>query len=131
MMSPTIMLELQLEGREATGKALKPHRKEGKLPVVIYGTGVTPGNYFIDTIAFTKVWREAGETTLVSLNADGKKKEALIHDVAIDPLLRTPIHVDFLLVDANKPVEVSVELVFEGVAPVVKNLGGVFGQGFA
>lgn len=118
-------LTIEMEGREVTGRAVAPHRAEGKLPVVVYGAGAAPGNYFVDARSFEKIWKEAGESTMVSLSYDGKQKDALIHDVQVDPLKQTAIHADFYLVDENKPVEVAVPLEFEGVSPAVKNLGGV------
>ena len=120
------MQSLVLEGRQVTGKALGPYREEGKLPVVVYGHGIKEsGNYFVSLKDFNKVYEEAGESTVITLEYDGKSKDTLIHDVARHPLSGTVIHADFYAIDANKPVEVAVELKFVGVAPAVKNLGGI------
>lgn len=118
------MLSLALENRTTFGKGLTASRRAGSLPVVVYGAGHKSGSFFVDAKSFKKIWQEAGESTLVSLaEKGGKNFDVLIHDVATNPLSGEAIHVDFLAIDANKPVEVSVELEFIGISDAVKNLG--------
>jgi large subunit ribosomal protein L25 len=50
----------------------------------------------------------------------GSNLDVLIHDVSVNPITGEPIHVDFMVIDANKTVEVSIPLEFIGVAPAVK-----------
>jgi len=120
------MQNLVLESREAKGKKLAPFRKEGKLPVVVYGHDIKEsGNYFVDMKTFKKVYEAAGESSVVTLEFDGKTKDTLIHDVAVHPVTDEPLHADFLSIDTSKPVEVAVELNFVGVSPAVKNFGGL------
>lgn len=54
------------------------------------------------------------------LDIEGKKVDVLIHEVQFDPVKDTAIHIDFLAIDMNKPVEVVVSLTFTGVAPAEK-----------
>jgi hypothetical protein len=54
----------------------------------------------------------------------GKERSVLIQDVELDKIYGTPIHVDLLAVKADEEVEVGVPLVFTGVAPAEKDLGG-------
>ncbi len=119
------MLELQTEKREIFGKKLKPFRKQGKLPAVLYGPKEKSQPLFVLLKDFKKLWKEAGESTVIQLNLEKSRKEVLIQDVAMDPIKDEPIHVDFYAVQMDKPIEASIALVFEGVSPVVKNLGGV------
>jgi large subunit ribosomal protein L25 len=74
---------------------------------------------------FLRVFEQAGESTLVSLDlaSEGLLK-VLIQDAARDPVRGDVIHVDFRQVDMNKPVEVSAVLSFVGESPAVKLLGG-------
>jgi len=55
---------------------------------------------------------------------EGKGHDVLIHEVQYHPIKGQPIHVDFYVVQKDKKIEVDVPLVFEGVAPAVKELGG-------
>ncbi len=120
-----IMLELKTESREVFGKKLEPFRKQGKLPAVLYGPKEKSRPLFVFLKDFKKLWKEAGESTVIQLNLEKSKKEVLIQDVAIDPVKDEPVHVDFYAVLMDKPIEASIALVFEGISPAVKNLGGV------
>ncbi len=116
---------IKLEKREIFGRALRGARRGGKMPVVIYGAGEKSMPYFVNEIDFMKTWRESGESTMLSLDIDGKHKDALIQEVSFHAVSGKPLHADLLVVDTSKPVEVSVEFEFEGLSPAVKNFGGV------
>lgn len=103
------------------GKKLKLARKEGKLPAVLYGRGKKTTPLFVDLKEFKKIWKEAGETTIIKI----KNEDAIIQDVAIDPVKNEPIHADFYVVEMNKPITAEVPLVFKGVSPAEKELGGI------
>ncbi len=119
------MLELKAENRTIFGKNLKVSRKEGKLPAILYGPKEKSHPIFISLKDFKKIWQEVGESTVIQLNLGNSKKEVLIQEVAVDPVKDEPIHVDFYAALMDKPIEAAVELVFEGIPPAVKNLGGV------
>ena len=115
------MLEMTLEKRDTFGKKLAKSRAGGKLPVVVYGSKHASGSYFVPAKEFKKVWKAAGESTLVSLKEEKKTYDVLIQDVAVHPLTGEPMHADFYAIDANKPVEVKVALEFVGVSEAVKS----------
>lgn len=126
------MLELQTEKREVFGKKLEPFRKQGKLPAVLYGPKEKSQSLFVSFKDFKKLWKEAGESTVIQLKltSDVKKsstsdvvKEVLIQDVAMDPVKDEPLHVDFYAVLMDKPIQAAIPLVFEGEAPATKTRG--------
>ena len=117
-------LTLKGEKREITGKALVASRKEGKLPAVVYGPKTENSAFFVNLGNFKKLWRKAGESTLIDLDLDGKTISVLIQSLDLDPILSEPVHVDFYAPDLTKKITTSVPLVFEGEAPAVK-IGGV------
>ncbi len=133
------MLELQTENREVFGKKLESFRKQGKLPAVLYGPKEKSRPLFVSLKDFKKLWKEAGESTVIQLILDDKskparndsvvaksgRKEVLIQEVAIDPVKDEPVHVDFYAVQMDKPIEAAIALEFSGISPAVKNLGGV------
>lgn len=121
------MLELQSEKRDKFGKGLERSRKEGKLPAVVYGKGIESVSLFVQMADFRKVWKEAGESTIVNLKGESFSKPVgvIIQQVDIDPTSSKPSHVDFYQVDMAKTIQVSVPLVFEGISVAVKELGGV------
>lgn len=96
-------------------------RSNGMVPAVVYGASVENTSISVSSIDFVKVFKEAGESSTIVLDMGGKKVDVLIHDVQFDPVKSFPLHVDFLAVDMNKPVEVSIPLEFTGVAPAEKS----------
>jgi large subunit ribosomal protein L25 len=91
------------------------------VPAVVYGARVENTSISVPSITFKKVFKEAGESTAITLDLDGVKLDVLIHDVQVDPVHGFPIHVDFLAIDMNKPIEVAIPLEFVGIAPAEKN----------
>ena len=55
----------------------------------------------------------------------GSSDDVLVYDAEKDPVKGEFIHVDFYALDVDKPITADVNIVFEGAAPAVKELGGV------
>ncbi len=117
------MFTLAAEKRD-TSVDIKELRAGGKIPGVFYGAKTKSTPISISKIDFKKIWKEAGESSVITLHALGEEVDVLIHDVALDPVTDEPIHFDFYAIDKNKKVTVSVPLVFSGESLAVKNLGG-------
>ena len=95
-----------------------------QIPAVYYGAGKEAVSISISAKEFGKVWKEAGETTAVTLSVDGTKVSTLIHDMQREAVKGTITHVDFLVIDMNKEIEVTVPIEFTGLAEAEKgNLG--------
>lgn len=99
-------------------------RATGVLPGIYYGRVETATPIAMDQAAFEKVWKEAGETTIISLAGAGDDKQVLIHSVDQHPVTGVPLHVDFYVFEKGKKLHVSVPVEFEGTAPAEKE-GGV------
>ena len=95
------------------------------MPAVFYGPKEESTPIAIETVVFKKLWKEAGESTVIELKGDGILKEVLIHDVDIHPVSGEPRHADFYVIEEGKKVTVKIPLEFVGVAPAVKELGGI------
>jgi large subunit ribosomal protein L25 len=78
----------------------------------------------VATKEFKKILHQAGESTMITVDAGEVKKDVLIHEVAFHPVNGEPVHADLLVVDKTKTVEVDVPLRYEGVSVAVKDLGG-------
>lgn len=119
------MLTLAIEKREKVGK-LDGIRASGLLPAVYYGPKEASTTATVSNIEFKKVWKKAGESSVIILkDKAGTEHEALIHAVDIHPLSGEPLHVDFYVIEKGKKVEVEVPIVFAGISPAVKDLGGI------
>lgn len=101
-------------------------RAERKIPAVCYGVSQENLHLELDYQHFRKVFREAGESSLIDLAVDGEPsaQKVLIHDVTYNPVTNAFEHIDFLRVDMNKKIHTRASLKFEGVSPAVKDLGG-------
>lgn len=96
-------------------------RKTGELPAVFYGAGKESTSISVPLITFKKVWEKAGESSAIKITGPKIAIDALIHEVQLDPVTNEPIHVDFLAIDVNKAIEVSIPLEFIGVSEIVKS----------
>jgi len=119
------MLALKAQARENKKTVNKKLRNEGYVPAVFYGAKNESTPIAINAKDFMRVWKEAGESSMVILDTPKGKLSTLIHDIQFDPVTNEPRHADFYVVDKDKETEVTVPLLFEGVAPAVKELGGV------
>lgn len=99
-------------------------RAEGFVPGVFYGHKEATTPCVFPLVAFKKVWKEAGESTVVTLEMPKGKVSALIHEVQVDPIKGQPIHVDFYALEKGQEVSVHVPLEFTGVSIAMKDLGG-------
>lgn len=117
---------LQLEAHTRTNEKPDALRAAGMVPAVFYGFGKTSTAIAVPAVPFTKLFREAGETTAVTLMLGKEAIPVLIHDVQRHPISGEPSHIDFLVVDMKKETEVAVPLEFIGVAEIEKSgLGAV------
>lgn len=113
--------------RKETGSVASVHmREEGGLPGVVYGGGIAESTpVLLDAKEFAKVFKEAGESTVIALKGLDEDKQVLVHDIDFDPILGTARHVDLYAVKKGQKVTVEVPLVFVGIAPAEKELGAM------
>ncbi len=99
-------------------------RTEELIPAVLYGYKTENITLNVDKIEFDKLFREAGESTLIELDIDGKSIIVLVHDIQKDTVSGEIIHIDFYKPDLEKKVQVVIPLYTEGEPAAVKNHGG-------
>jgi large subunit ribosomal protein L25 len=120
------MLSLQAKIRNILGRKVKGLREKDLIPAVCYGHGIKPRSVEVSYLSFEKVFKEAGESSLIDLIIDKEKPvKVLIHDIQTDPLTDKIIHVDFYQVKAGEKITTEIALKFVGEPPVIKELGGV------
>lgn len=118
------MTTINAQKREVTGKKVDSLRKQGVLPGVLYGPEVENTPIELNAVDFSKIYREAGESSLITLKIGTKDYPVLIYDTKRDPMTSEFIHVDFYQPILTEEVEASVPIVFEGESLAVKELGG-------
>jgi large subunit ribosomal protein L25 len=122
------MISLPATLRTVFGKKTKSIKHQGQIPAVVYGPGVKNANISVDEKEFKKVLKVAGESSLIELLIDAQKRPVLVNKIQKDPVSDRIIHIDFFQASLKEEVEVSVALVFEGVAPAEKDLGGTLNK---
>ncbi len=124
------MLTIQASKRDVVGKAVQSLRRKGFIPAVVYGKGIPATSLTLETKEFAKIYKEAGENTLVGLifsteNGGTTETQVLIHDVVEHSLKRSILHVDLCAVALDELTQAMVPLVFIDEAPAEQDLGGV------
>lgn len=118
------MVTLTVKKRD-TKENLYNLRKGGNIPAVFYGPKEDATPITISQVDFDKVWRDAGESTVITLKSDSGDHDAMIHDVDRDPVTGKSRHVDFYVIEKGKKIKVHVPVELDGIAPAVKELGGI------
>ena len=113
-------------GRPTGSAAARRMRHEDVIPAVLYGHGMTPVSVAVGRrdlrLALSGA---AGVNTVLDLTVDGKVYPAIVKDLQRHPVRRTVSHVDFIQVNLDEEITVSVPLRLEGEATAVANGGGL------
>lgn len=105
---------LQVEKRTVLGKKIKKLRREGILPANIYGKELASVAIQMQYKDFDAVYKEIGETGLVDIMVDGENRPALIKNLQLESVSRTPLHVDFYQVNMKEKVKTMVPIEIVG-----------------
>jgi len=123
-------MDLEVQSRAEIGsRKSKRLRLSGLVPGIVYGKGKEAVSIAVNNKDLRKTLStEAGRNVIINLviKGDGKaKKEFVItHEVQRDPFTGSYEHIDFMVIDMNKPIEAEVPAHIVGEAPGAK-AGGV------
>ena len=118
------MITLAIEKRDVKID-VQSLREAGKMPAVFYGPKEKSTSVMVSTVEFIKVYKKAGESSVIILKDGEEEHEALIHDIDVHPLTGAPRHADFYVIEKGKKVKVHVPLTFIGISPAVKEKGAI------
>ncbi len=123
-------LVINAKTRTQSGKGVARRLREvGQLPAVMYNSKGESGMLEINESEFFKVWKQATPTTLISLVVDGGKGSlAFIKATDYNIIIDKNIHVDFHVIDEDKPLVATMKILTSG-NPVGVRDGGVFEKG--
>jgi large subunit ribosomal protein L25 len=113
-------LMLALEVKPRKDESADTLRAEGSVPAVFYGPKEGATAVAVDARSLERVWKEAGETTIITLKGIGEDKDTLIHDVQFHPVTGALLHADFYVLEKGKKIKINIPLEFEGAAPAEK-----------
>jgi large subunit ribosomal protein L25 len=113
-------------GRETGSPASRRLRGDGTVPGILYGHGMTPLAVAVERrdlrVALSGA---AGVNTVLDLTVDGTVYPAIVKELQRHPVRRNVIHVDFIQVNLDEAITVSVPLRLVGEAKTVEQEGGL------
>ena len=106
-------VELVAESRTQTGSRISRRlRREGRLPVNLYGHGEAPESLHVAARELETALRH--HAMFIKMRVDGKDQPAVVHALQHDPITQELLHADFIRVSATEKIEVSVALKIHG-----------------
>lgn len=121
-------MELSVQPRTILGKKVRTLRKEGLIPAELYGHGVKNVHLSVPAKEFNKLFKEAGETTVITLHVGGEKHPVMVHEVLHDRILGDIVHVDFHEVRMDEKIRAHVPVEFVGESPAVKEFAAIINK---
>ena len=110
---------LKAQTRTVIAKGLNRLRRDGLLPGILYGTDMNP-------VALQLPAHEAGQiltrlqgTVLIDLEVDGQNHTTIVRELQRDVLTGHPLHVDFMAVDMEQVLTITVPISLVGESPAV------------
>lgn len=91
-------------------------RRNGQIPVVVYGNDQEPVHVSVDILEFQAILRNEGVNAVLELVIEGEKNLVMIKAVDQNVLTLNIDHADLLNVKRGEQVEVEVPVVFTGEA---------------
>ncbi len=112
-MSQPIELNASLRTELGTGASRRLRQPGEKLPGIIYGGEDAPQPVTLSANELAKAMQqETFLSQIVKVRVDGAEQQALVRDLQLHPVNDKVLHVDFLRVDAHRPIQTNVPLHF-------------------
>lgn len=121
---------LKADKRTVLGKKIKQLRRQGIVPGNVFGKGVDSQSIQVNSTEFNRVYKEAGETSLVWLKIEGEAKDrpTLITGVAFNPINGEKLHIDFHQVNLKEKVTANVPVEIIGESELINSNLAVLSQ---
>ncbi len=121
---------VKLDPRTVTGKKVRQLRRQGVIPVHLYGAAMQPSNLQVDGRTLNRLLIQVGSNIPVSVEVEDQEMENIcfVREVQRHPVTDEVIHVDFLRVDVTRTVSAEVPLTLTGTAPAVSQMAGTLLQ---
>ncbi len=116
---------LSLSPRTVTGKKVKRLRKQGILPVHMYGNGIDSQSLQAEAGELRRILPRVGSNIPVSVAVDGSDEENIcfVREVQRHPVTEDLLHVDFIRVDITQTISAEVPITLIGSAPATQQGG--------
>jgi large subunit ribosomal protein L25 len=123
-----IILEAR-PGRSTGSRASRRLRREGRVPAVVYGTGVDPVAVTVEARQLrAALSTPAGLNAVVTVQVEGSSYPTLARELQRHPVRGTVQHVDFVIVDLRVETHADVPITLVGEAVELHRQDGVLDQ---
>jgi len=113
--------DLKGEIRDDFGKkAARAYRREELIPCVVYGGHNEENVNFVVKNSDVRNLIYTSEIYLVNLDLGEKKMQAILREIQFHPVKDSILHIDFLHVFENVPVEIEIPVRLDGLAEGVR-----------
>lgn len=115
-------IELQASDREIQGRKVRFLRRQGIIPVHLFGHNIESVALQCDAAQLQRVLAQAGKTRLINLKLDKAKRprNVVVREIQRDLLTGGLLHVDFYQVRMAEKIKVEVPIVPVGEAPALR-----------
>ncbi|MBA7520226.1 General stress protein CTC [subsurface metagenome] len=123
-------IELQATTREMFGKKVRFLRRQGVIPIHLFGHNVESVALQCDAAQLQRVLAQAGKTRLINLKLDRAKRprNVVVREVQRDLRTGGLLHVDFYQLRMAEKIKVDVPIVLVGEAPALKSKENTLSQ---
>ena len=121
---------LKADKRTVLGSKVKQLRRTGAIPANLFGKTIESQAIQVNGVEFNRVYKEAGETSLIYVKVEGEDKErpTLVTSVHFNPITGDKLHVDFHQVNLKEKVTANVPVEIIGESELVNSNEAVLSQ---
>jgi large subunit ribosomal protein L25 len=121
---------LKADKRTILGSKVKQLRRTGVVPANLFGKTIDSQAIQINAVEFNRVYKEAGETSLIWVKVEGEDKErpTLVTSVHFNPVTGAKLHVDFHQVNLKEKVTANVPVEITGESALITSNEAVLSQ---
>jgi len=121
---------LAAQTRMVKGKKVKNLRRDGLVPIVVYGRDLNEAlSLQVGNKDLQKVLYQAGRSSVIEMKVDGRKSHlVLARTVDRHPTRNNILHADFLAINLNRPVQAVIPIRLIGESALAASNAAVLRQ---
>ena len=94
------------------GETAATIRKNKKVPGIVYGKTQDPISFCLDSSDFLRLYRKAGESSIINLKVGKEDLEVLVHQTQKHPITGDFTHVDFYAITRWEALQTNIQISF-------------------
>ncbi len=123
-------IQLAVQPRTVIGKQVNALRRQGVIPIALYGGHIAPSALQAEERTLRVVLSKAGHNRLIYLNmGDGAPHVVVAREIQREPISGRLLHVDLQEISLTEKMTVDVPIVLRGTSPAVTRGEGLLIHG--